>query len=182
MSVNEIQAKVKAALWKAVAQSKVDVSSVSQEDMDKLVNTMTDGVLQEMDDILSEASGKVSSKAVASIDDDDGIVEHILWEGRPFLSLRYYYQITTERVRISEGLFGKEREDIELVRIQDIDHKQSITERALGIGDIFISSHDATQPEATLFNVSDPEEIHEILRRAVLNARKKHGMSYREEM
>jgi hypothetical protein len=180
MSVNEIQAKVKASLWKAVAQSGVDVSEVPQEDMDKLVNTMADGVLQEMDDILSDASGKRIAQTMAA-DDDDG-AEQILWEGRPFLSLRLYYQITTERVRISEGLFGKEREDVELVRIQDIDHKQSLTERAFGIGDIFISSHDASQPEATLSNVSDPEAVHEILRRAVLNARKKHGMSYREEM
>jgi hypothetical protein len=182
MSVNEMQAKVKASLWKAVAQSGVDVSSVPQEDMDKLVNTMADGVLQEIDDMLGEASGKARSKTAAPVDDDDDEAEHILWEGRPFLSLRLYYQITTERVRISEGLFGKEREDIELVRIQDVDHKQSITERALGIGDIFISSHDASQPDATLSNVSDPEAVHEILRRAVLRARKKHGMSYREEM
>jgi len=180
MSVNEIQAKVKSAIWKAVAQSGVDVSALPQEDMDKLVNTMTDGVLQEMDDILSDASGKKTAQTMMVDDDDEA--EQILWEGRPFLSLRYYYQITTERVRISEGLFGKEREDVELVRIQDIDHKQSLTERALGIGDIFIISHDASQPEATLSNVSDPEDVHEILRRAVLKARKKHGMSYREEM
>ena len=180
MSVNEIQAKVKSALWKGIAQSKVDVSALSQKDMDKLVNTMADGILQELDEVLSEASGKKSAQTLAVDDDDDA--EQVLWEGRPFLSLRYYYQITTERVRISEGLFGKEREDVELVRIQDIDHKQSIPERALGIGDIDIISHDASQPEATLSNVSNPEEVHEILRRAVLKARKKHGMSYREEM
>lgn len=180
MSVDEMQAKVKASLWKAVAQSGVDVSSVPQEEMDKLVNTMTDGVLQEIDDALSEASGKKTAQTIAIDDDDEA--EQTLWEGRPFLSLRYYYQITTERVRISEGLFAKEREDIELVRIQDVDHKQSLTERALGIGDVSISSHDTGMPEATLSNVSDPEAIHEILRRAVLRARKKHGMSYREEM
>jgi hypothetical protein len=180
MSINEIQAKVKASLWKAVAQSNVEVSSIPQEDMDKLVNAMADGILQDLDAILSEASGKKIARTMAVDDGDE--TEQVLWEGRPFLSLRFYYQITTERVRISEGLFGKEREDIELVRIQDIDHKQSITERALGIGDIFISSHDASQPDATLSNVSDPEAVHEILRRAVLKARKKHGMSYREEM
>ena len=180
MSVNEIQAKVKAALWKGVARSGVDVSSITQKDMDTLVNTMTDGVLQEMDEIFSEATGKKTAQVLAVDDDDEA--EQVLWEGRPFLSLRLYYQITTERVRISEGLLGKEREDVELVRIQDIDHKQSLTERALNLGDIFIISHDASQPEAVLRNVSDPEKVHEILRRAVLKARKRHGMSYREEM
>jgi hypothetical protein len=180
MLVNEIQAKVKAALWKGVARSGVNVSSISPEDMDKLVSTMTDDVLHEIDEILGEVSGKKSARTMMVDDDDDA--EQVLWEGRPFLSLRHYYQITTERVRISEGLLGKEREDVELVRIQDIDHKQSLTERALNMGDIFIISHDASKPEAILRNVTDPQAVHEILRRAVLKARKKHGMSYREEM
>ncbi|MBN1993584.1 MAG: PH domain-containing protein [Anaerolineae bacterium] len=181
MSVTEIQAKVKAALWQAVAQSGVDVSAVPQKEMDKLIGAMTEGVLQEIDDVLSEASGKPASAATKPEDDDDE-AEKILWEGRPFLSLRVHYQITSERVRISEGLLGKEREDIELVRVQDIDHSQSLTERAFNLGDIYLRSHDPSRPEVALNNVSNPEEVHEILRRAVLKARKRHGMSYREEM
>ena len=105
-----------------------------------------------------------------------------LWEGRPFLSLRLYYQITSERVRITEGILGKEREDIELVRIQDIDHKQNLTERLLNLGDIYIRSHDPSQPEVVLNNVSNPMEVHEILRQALLKARKRYNLSYREEM
>jgi hypothetical protein len=182
MSVTETRAKVKAALWQAVAQSKVDVSALSQAEMEKLVEAMAEGVLQEIDDALTEASGKPASTLVTPVDDTEDEVEKILWEGRPFLSLGVYYQITSERVRISEGLLGKEREDIELVRIQDIDHKQGLTERIFNIGDIHIRSHDPSRPEEVLDNVSNPEEVHEILRRAVLKARKKHGMSYREEM
>ena len=182
MSVTETRAKVKAALWQAVAQSKVDVSALPQTEMDKLVEAMTESVLREIDDVLGAASGKPASAPVASVDDDEDEVEKILWEGRPFLSLRIYYQITSERVRITEGLLGKEREDIELVRIQDIDHDQGMTERVFNIGDIHIRSHDASRPAVVLNNVSNPEEVHEILRRAVLKARKKHGMSYREEM
>jgi uncharacterized membrane protein YdbT with pleckstrin-like domain len=93
-----------------------------------------------------------------------------------------HYQITDERVRLTEGLLGKEREDIELVRIQDIDHKQNLTERMLNIGDVYIRSHDASQPEVVLNNVSNPMEVHEVLRRALLKARKKYNLSYREEM
>ncbi|MBN1219515.1 MAG: PH domain-containing protein [Anaerolineae bacterium] len=182
MSVIETKAKVKAVLWQAVAQSGVDVSGLPQAEMDKLVNVMTEAVLREVDDILSSSSGKPASVSKASVSDDDDEAEMILWEGRPFLSLRVYYQITSERIRVSEGLLGKEREDIELVRIQDIDHKQSLTERAFNIGDIYVRSHDPSQPEMVLNNVSNPEEVHEILRRAVLKARKRHGMSYREEM
>jgi len=181
MSLSEMRATLKATIWQAVAQSGVDVSGLPQAELDKLVGAITEGVLKEVDDVLSQASGRPSSAPAASVDDDDEN-EIVLWEGRPFLSLTVQYQITNERVRVVEGLFGKERFDVELVRIQDVDHKQNLTERAFNLGDIFIRSHDPTRPELTLNNISNPQEIHEILRRAILKARKRHNLSYREEM
>jgi hypothetical protein len=77
---------------------------------------------------------------------------------------------------------GKEYNDIELVRVQEVDFKQTMTERALNLGDIYLTSHDPSHPKAILENVRDPKEVHEILRRAVIKARKKHHLSYREEM
>jgi hypothetical protein len=178
-----MKTRLKAAIWQAVAQSGVDLSGLPQAEQDKLVSAITDGMLQEVDDILSEVSGTPTSTVIGEADeagDDDE--ERTLWEGRPFLSLRVHYQITTERVKVVEGLLGKERYDVELVRIQDVDHKQNLTERTLNIGDIFIRSHDPGKPELTLHNVSNPAEVHEILRRALLKARKKYNLSYREEM
>jgi hypothetical protein len=71
---------------------------------------------------------------------------------------------------------------VELVRVQDIDQKQNVTERVMNIGDIYVRSHDPSKPEVVLRNIKDPLEVHEILRRAVLEARKRHRLSYREEM
>jgi hypothetical protein len=108
--------------------------------------------------------------------------EEILWQGRPFLSLVTEYIITNERVRVFEGLVGKDREDIELIRIQDMDQTQTVKERLLNLGDIHLRSHDPSDPEIVLRNVKDPQTVHEILRRAVLDSRKKYGLYYREEM
>jgi uncharacterized membrane protein YdbT with pleckstrin-like domain len=96
--------------------------------------------------------------------------------------LTRHYRITTERVRITEGLLGKAREDIELIKIQDIDQAQRMTERMLNLGDITIRSHDPSHPVVTLDNVRDVQRVHEILRRAVLDAREVKNFSYREEM
>jgi hypothetical protein len=79
-------------------------------------------------------------------------------------------------------LLGKERRDIELVRIQDIDQRQTLRERLFSIGDIMIKSHDISSPIITLNDVRDPEGVPEILRRAVISARKEHGLSFQEEM
>jgi len=176
MSVSEMRAKIKASVWQAIAQSGVDVSAIPQDKLDKLVGAISEGLLKDVDDLLGQATAEIS----AEIADDQA--EQILWEGRPFLSLSVRYQITNERVRITEGMFGKKRRDIELVRIQDVDHTQNLTERALNMGDLFIRSHDVSDPEIVLNNITNPKDVHEVLRRAVLKARQKHNMSYREEM
>ncbi|MCG3211171.1 MAG: hypothetical protein FOGNACKC_04809 [Anaerolineae bacterium] len=175
--LSEMQSRLKASVWRAIAQSGVDVSGLPQDQLDKLVQLITTNVLTEIDSTLTESVA--SGGPVNDPDDDD---EKVLWEGRPFLSLSTYYIITSERVRIVEGIFGKERRDIELVRIQDIDHKQNLTERTLNIGDIFIASHDRNDPHVVLNNVPNPTEVHEILRRATLSARKKYNVGFREEM
>jgi hypothetical protein len=185
MSVPEMQSRLKGKVWQAIAQSGVNMTSIPQEELDRFVNAVAAGVLQEVDTLLTEASGVATSQPtpVAEIaDTDDPNEETVLWEGRPFLSLSTHYTITTERVRIVEGILGKEREDIELVRIQDVDQKQGASERMLNLGDIHIRSHDPSNPEVILNNISNPQEVHEILRRAMLSARKRHNLTYREEM
>lgn len=182
MQITEIRAQLKARIWQAIAQSGVSLTAISQADAEKLVDSITDNVLIGLDETLE----RVRAEAVAPPDapeapaEDDE--ERVLWEGRPMMSLVERYQVTSERIRLTRGVLGKEREDIELVRVQDVDHKQSITERMMNVGDIYVRSHDPSHPEIVLRNVKDPLEVHEIIRRAVIAARKKYRLSYREEM
>jgi hypothetical protein len=52
----------------------------------------------------------------------------------------------------------------------------------LNLGDISIRGQDSSHPKAVLNNVSDPQAVHELLRKAILAARKTYGLTYREEM
>ena len=45
-----------------------------------------------------------------------------------------------------------------------------------------LRSVDASRPEVILRNVADPEGVHEIIRRAWLDARKRHGVQFRDQM
>jgi len=179
MSIEKTEARMKANIWKAIAQNDVDLSGLDKETHNRLIETVTAAALLELDHDIDESIGDSRPATVALLDDDK---EDILWEGRPFMSVTRYYIVTDERIRISEGFLGKTYENIELVRIQDVDYSQTMSERVLKIGDINIHSHDTSHPAIILENVKNPASLYEILRRAVLAARKKHNFSYREEM
>lgn len=175
MTIKETHSKVVASIWRAIAQSKADLSSVPQEQRDEMVNQIADNVLITMNELLDQQKVGVD----VELDESD---EKILWQGRPFLSLVESYVLTNERLKIVKGLLSRDIENFELIRVQDIDLSRNVSERILGIGDILIKGHDPSNPEIVLRNVPDPEDVYEILRRAWLEARKRHGLQFREFM
>ena len=177
MSIDKLRAQVIGSIWQAIAQSGVDLSSVSQDQQEIIVSKIADGVMVTMDAILGEEMPLTTTE-----DEVDELDERVLWKGRPFLSLVENYTITSERLKIITGLVSQHVENFELIRIQDIDFKQGMGERMIGIGDITIHGHDPSNPNIVLRNVSKPEEVYEIMRKAWLDARKRHGLQFREFM
>ncbi len=186
MSINEAQMRIKARVWQSLAQSGLDVSPLDKSTLETFVDIVTEAALIEIDAEIGRSSEAQMAEQPAVKTATEAILndhkEDVLWEGRPFLSISLHYTITDERIRITEGILGRARENVELVRIQDMDYSQTFSERMLNLGDINIRSHDPSHPQIVLKNVKDPEGVYEILRRAVLNARSKHNFTYREEM
>lgn len=176
MSIDEIRAKIKSSIWQATAQSGVNLSALPEDQQNRLIETITDKVMLIMNDLLEDAGAGFTPQV------DLDVEEQILWKGRPFLSLVEHYVLTNERIKVTTGLLGKSLENFELIRVQDIDVKQSAGERLMGIGDINIRGADRSNPELVLRNVRDPQGVYEILRKAWLDARRKYGLIFREEM
>jgi hypothetical protein len=177
MSIDKLRAQVIGSVWQAIAQSGIDLSSIPQDKQEALVSKIADGVMVTMDSIMGE-----EMPLDVAEDEVDELGEQVLWKGRPFLSLVENYTVTSERLKISTGLASRHVENFELIRIQDIDFKQGMVERLLGIGDINIRGQDPSNPEIVLRNVPKPEEVYETLRRAWLEARKRHGLQFSEFM
>jgi hypothetical protein len=191
MTIEQIRAQMTSAIWQAFAQSGVNLTSVSQEDQEKLVRVVTDRVMLTMNSVLDEVVNPealeqpvetVKASMPARVEVTDGKEETILWQARPFLSLVEEYILTNERIKVVHGMLSRRIENYELIRIQDIDYKQNVSERVLGIGDIFIRGQDKSSPEIILRNIAKVEEVYETLRRAWMDARKKHGLQFREYM
>jgi hypothetical protein len=185
MIPGETEARIRAEVWQAIAETDLDLSSLDKEMRSALVDLVTLSALNAVDKELGgflkenqESIDALAGDEVEALDDE----EIILWEGRPFLSIAMHYLITDQRIRIAQGLFSRTYQNVELVRVEDIDHKQSFGERIINRGDIEVRSHDPSSPIIVLENVSDPEEVYKILRNAVRNARKDLGLTFQEEM
>lgn len=175
-TVEQYRAKLKSAVWKAVADSGIDLSAMPVEQQARLVDAVADEGLAMVNEILDEAAN--AEKGGIPLEGE----EIVIWQGRPFLSLVESYVITSERIKVSKGLLGKDYENFELVRIQDIDVSRGLGERMMGLGDIHIKGADPSTPEVTLRNIKGPTEVYELLRKAWLAARKRYGLIFREDM
>lgn len=175
MSIEKTRAQLIGSVWQALAKSGVDLTMISQENQVKLVNKIADHVLITVNEMLDE----MQPAAETVLDDND---ETILWEGRPFMSLVEKYTLTNERIKVVRGMVSRDVENYELIRVQDIDLSQNLSERMMGIGDLTIRGADSSEPTVVLRNIPDPEKVYEIMRRAWLEARKKHGLQFREYM
>ena len=184
INVQDARAAINARIWQTIAQSGINVSAIPQADMQTLVGRIADEVLVEVNGILGGEKPQAGDLPWLSAPQDAaaGGEEQILWQGRPFLSLVTHYVITTERIRVTTGLLGKDHENVELVRVKDVDWDQGLTERVLNIGDITVHSVDTSRPDFVLYNVADPAQVFEILRRAMLEARKKYHIIFEQQM
>jgi hypothetical protein len=183
MSLEKNRERVSARIRQAIAQSGADLSTLPAGQEARLVNTLSDGMLLEFDAMLNEMMPKHDASKAPAISEIATTSEHdeqLLWEGRPFLSLGELYQVTNDRIRMFTGLLARSVENVELIRLQDIDYHQGVSERILGIGDIYLNSVDASHPMITLRNVSNPEEVANIIRKAWLDARKRRGVVFRD--
>lgn len=56
------------------------------------------------------------------------------------------YDLTTERLKITEGVFSKVTETLELYRVKDLETRQPFLYRVVGVENIRINTSDLTTP------------------------------------
>lgn len=94
-----------------------------------------------------------------------------------------HYELTNERLKIiKQGLVTQSRGDIELYKVKDLTVKQTLKDKAMGIGDIEVISSDESDPKIILKKIKDPHEVREQIRNAAKVAKEKVGMTYRHEI
>lgn len=89
-------------------------------------------------------------------------IPYALWRWLVVRNTRYV--LTDQRLKSSSGVFNRGTDDLELYRIKDTRFAQSLWQRMVGIGDIELSTSDATTPLVRLANIRQADQVRDTLR------------------
>lgn len=98
----------------------------------------------------------------------------VLWRWLVIKTARY--TLTSQRLRLEEGVLTKSIDEVELYRVKDTQLHQTIVDRALNIGTIEVLSSDETNPKLFLAKIPRPLEVREQLRNCVEKLRLARGV------
>ena len=82
------------------------------------------------------------------------------------------YELTSERIRVTTGIFSKNFEEIELYRIRDYSIVQPFFLRLFSLGNVILKTSDKTMPELTIQAVKDFIDVKDKIRERVEILRK----------
>lgn len=122
--------------------------------------------------------------------------ETLLWKGTPAASVDFWLnlscvllvpipwalvrwvqrrnhviELTSQRLRITTGVFSKRTDDLELYRVRDITFVQPFLLRLFGCGTLVLTTSDSSSPEITLTGVPAAANLRDQLRSAVEQCR-----------
>jgi len=83
------------------------------------------------------------------------------------------YQVTSERIKIIDGVLNRRTEELELYRVRDYKLTEPFWLRLFGLGNIIISSTDNSNPTVVFHAIHDPNGRREELRKYVETCRDK---------
>ena len=173
MNRDQIRDIVNRTFYSSLEESQTELSAIPPGQLQGLIRAISDSMFAVLDGL--EETPEVVAAPTSATEE-----EVVLWAGRPFMTLRVRYELTSQRLRIYRGLIGRDIEEIDLIRVRDTKIKQHAGERTINIGDITVFSTDSNNPEIILSNVDKPLEVREIIRKAYLAEQERRGLRYRD--
>lgn len=81
------------------------------------------------------------------------------------------FEITTERIKISRGVFSRRTDEVELYRVQDYVLEEPFRLRLFHLGNIVVTSSDNTNPVVLIEGIPDAAELRDQIRTSVERCR-----------
>jgi len=91
----------------------------------------------------------------------------VVFLARWFKTRARTYQVTSERIKVSDGVFNRKTDELELYRVRDYKVSEPFWLRVFGLGNLVISSMDVSSPSLEICAIRDPNGRREELRKYV---------------
>ncbi|HPO16557.1 MAG TPA: PH domain-containing protein [Candidatus Hydrogenedentes bacterium] len=78
-----------------------------------------------------------------------------------------HYELTTQRIFLSTGVFNKKTDALELYRVLDLQIAEPFFLRLFGLGNVVLTTSDRTTPTFTFRAIHDPRTLADMLRKHV---------------
>lgn len=99
------------------------------------------------------------------------LVPLLLWAFRWWVTRTTEYELTSQRFKIRSGILNRRLDELELFRVKDYAMDQPLLLRLLGLGNLTLTTSDASTPTLALRAIPDVESVRELLRNAVQTER-----------
>lgn len=90
-----------------------------------------------------------------------------------FAMLNYRYRLTTQRLFIEKGIFGRTIDQTELIRVDDLRIYKSFLNRVMGLGTIEIFSTDTSDRKVLILGIENPDELADSVRERMRRLRQR---------
>lgn len=113
--------------------------------------------------------------------------DKLLWKDRKhtFLGLPWsftIYSMDEERLFLNTGIITQVENEVRLYRVLDVQFRQSIFEKILGLGSITLKTSDKSLGNFTITRVCHAKDVKELISKTVEQQRKLNRVSSREFM
>ncbi len=89
-----------------------------------------------------------------------------------------YYELTTQRLRVTRGVLSRRVSELELYRVKDSSFEQTLPQRLFGLGSIQLSTSDRSSPTAWIYAIpaAKAQELREQIRAFTEELRTRKGV------
>src|SRR5687768_4812841 len=87
-----------------------------------------------------------------------------------------HYRISNYRIDFERGLLSKKIDTLELWHVDDINFRQSLLDRILGVGTISVFSDDQTTPNLKVSGIPNPRPLFDALKQRIIAVKRQRGV------
>jgi hypothetical protein len=173
MNKDDFRDKYTQAFYQSLEEGKIEISALPAAQLQALCRASAEAAFAAINAI---GDGQLA-KAAAGDEHDEEVT---IWTAKSELTLGLRYELTSQRLRIFQGMLGRTLHEVDLVTVREAKLTQHIGERLVNIGDIILITTSAEHPEVRIENVKNPMDVREMIRKAYMAEQKRRGLKFQD--